>query len=184
MCILFTGSEGSVAVRILKLALLALLIVSIAPISEAALPKQGNIVVIVHGQVDSATINYVENIIINRLLGNGYKVVDRELQARIRREQAARLALDGNVEAIMKLGSRFGYSTLLSVQIAVRHRSDNYGFHGATASIIAKANATSNGSIIYAETVSSKEEKGFSNDEVVQLAVESVSLLAANRMVD
>jgi len=168
----------------MKLFVLAIFVISMASMSDAALPKKGNVVVIVYGnhQVSSSTIDLVENTIINRLLGNGYKVVDREIQRRIRREKALELAMNDDVEAIKRLGSQYGYSTLLTVQIGdIRYWRDNYGFVESTASLMTKAMATSNGVIIYSDSVSISKVDHREVD-ASQLAVEAASLLANKMM--
>ena len=171
--------------RYMKFFILALFVFSMVSMSEAALPKKGSIAVIAQNnqEVDSTTTDFVTNVIINRLLGNGYKIVDRKALERIRRDKATVLALEGNVEAIMKLSSQYGYSTLLTVQVGeIQSWRDDFGFYGAIASIMAKAMA-SNGSIIYADEAESKEV-GHRKTEVIQSAVRAASQLAADRMIE
>ncbi|MCL1875230.1 MAG: SH3 domain-containing protein [Synergistaceae bacterium] len=118
-------------------------------------PKPEGIVVVVKGsqQVDSTTINSVRSAIISQLHEKGLKVVD----------------------------GRNGYRAQLTVQIGIKTRSDRYKFYGATVSITVNIKE-SNGTILYDDTVSSKEEAGFSEDEAIQNAVEAVSELTMDKM--
>jgi hypothetical protein len=147
---------------------------------EAAIPQKGSVAVLVKGPSEQHAAS-TESIITGQLLMNGYKIVDPKVLNRIRRDKAAVLALEGNVDAIMKLGRTYGFSTLVSARVeAGAPVLNEFKLYTGTASAAVMATA-SNGSRLYADTVSGKQV-GYTPDEARQKSIEAAAKLAVERM--
>ena len=83
--------------------------------AHAALPN-GSIAVLVKS-ASAQEAAQTASVFTRQLLAKGYKVVDPKKLEAIRRSKAAALALDGNVDAIMKLGRQYGFSTMITAQV-------------------------------------------------------------------
>ena len=117
------------------------------------------------------------------MIAKGYKVVDPKKLEAIRRSKAAALALDGNVDAIMKLGRQYGFSTLITAQVeAGRPVLNEFELYTGTSSIAVMVTA-SNGSQIYADTVAGKQV-GYTPSEAQQKSLEAAAALAVKRMTE
>lgn len=149
-----------------------------APSAEGApLPKGKTIAVLVQGVPAHAAS--ARAIFLRALLDGGYKAVDEKQLERIRASKAAALALDGNVEAILKLGRTYGFGILVSGRITVPPAVKNeFGLFTATATAAVSACTASNGRQILAGTESAKEI-GYTSDEAAQKAAESAARLAS-----
>ena len=149
-----------------------------APSAEgAALPKGRTIAVLVQGVPAHAAS--ARAIFLRALLDGGYKAVDEKQLERIRASKAAALALDGNVEAILKLGRTYGFGVLVSGRITVPPAVKNeFGLFTATATAAVSACTASNGRQILAGTESAKEI-GYTSDEAAQKAAESAARLVS-----
>ncbi len=147
------------------------------PGEGAALPKGRTIAVLVQGVPAHAAS--ARAIFLRALLDGGYKAVDEKQLERIRASKAAALALDGNVEAILKLGRTYGFGVLVSGRITVPPAVKNeFGLFTATATAAVSACTASNGRQILAGTESAKEI-GYTSDEAAQKAAESAARLVS-----
>ena len=167
------------------LLLCALLVVSIAvfclpAIGEAAIPKNGSIAILVKGPSQQHAAS-TASIVTQELIAKGYKVVDPQKLESIRKSKAAVLALEGNVDAIMKLGKQYGFSTMITLQVkAGEPRTNEFDLYTGTASVAVMVTG-SNGSQLYADTVSGKQV-GYTEDEAQQKSLEAAAKLAVSRM--
>lgn len=147
---------------------------------EAAIPKSGSIAVLVKGPSLQHAAS-TASIVTQELIAKGYKVVDPQKLNSIRKNKAAALALDGNVDAIMKLGKQYGFSTMITLQVkAGEPRVNEFDLYTGTASVAVMATG-SNGSQLYADTVSGKQV-GYTEDEAQQKSLETAAKLSVQRM--
>jgi hypothetical protein len=150
--------------------------------AHAALPAKGSIAILTKGPSEQHTAS-VASILTRELVANGYKVVDPNTLAAIRRNKAARLALDGNVDAIMKLGKQYGFSTMITAQLeAGRPVVNEFDLYTGTSSIAIMV-MSSGGQMIYADTVMGKQV-GYTRDEAAQKSIEAAAKLAVSRMME
>ena len=148
----------------------------------AALPQKGSIAVLAMGPSDQHAAS-VAAILTRELIANGYKVVDPDTLAAIRRSKAARLALDGNVDAIMGLSKQYGFSTMVTAQLeAGRPVLNEFELYTATSSIAIMV-MSSGGQMIYADTVMGKQV-GYTRDEAAQKSIEAAAKSAVKRMME
>ncbi|MDR1649490.1 MAG: CsgG/HfaB family protein [Synergistaceae bacterium] len=155
-----------------------------APRAEAArsapLPKKGSIAVLVKGPSEQHTASALA-IMVQHLTARGYKVVDQNKLAQIRKSKAAQYALEGNVDAIMKLSSQYGIGTTITVNVTAGQPVENeFQLQTGTASAAVKA-VSSGGALLYGDTVSGKQV-GYTPDEASQKALEAAVMLAVERM--
>ena len=148
----------------------------------AALPEKGSIAILTKGLSDQHMAS-VAAILTRELVANGYKVVDPNTLAAIRRNKAAALALDGNVDAIMRLGKQYGFSTMITAQLeAGRPVVNEFQLYTGTSSIALMV-MSSSGQMIYADTVMGKQV-GYTRDEAAQKSIEAAAKLAVKRMME
>jgi hypothetical protein len=154
--------------------------------AHAALPKNEMIAVVADGS-DEQHIASAEAIMVQQLLMSGYKPADEQkmakLRAAARKSEATRLALQGNVGAIMKLGSKYGMSkfTVIALRVQAGQPIENeFKLYTGTASFAVMTTA-SNGARIYADTVSAKQV-GYTPDEAAQKSIEAAAKLAVSKM--
>jgi hypothetical protein len=144
------------------------------------LPKKGSIAVLVKGVSDHHNAS-VAALVSQRLVAAGYKVVDPNKLAAMRRSAAARLALEGNVEAIMNLSKQYGVGTTITVNAQTGWPVLNeFKLYTGTSSAAVMA-VTSGGRVVYSDTVQGKQV-GYTEDEAAQKAIEAAALLAVDRM--
>jgi hypothetical protein len=149
--------------------------------ASAAIPKKGLVAIIVGGD-DEHYIESVQSILIGELRTNGYKVVDEKKLAAERKSQVTRLALQGDVKAILKLGSKYGASVVITARVRAGEPVMNeFELMTGTASITVRARSGSNE--IYGETFSAKQV-GYTPEEAVQKSVDAAALLAARKLVE
>jgi hypothetical protein len=158
--------------------------IAVTPRAEAfrpaPLPKKGSIAVLVKGPSEQHTASTL-SIMIQQLVAKGYKVVDQNKLAQIRKSKAALLALEGDVDAIMKLSSQYGVSTTITVNVTAGQPALNeFQLFTGTASAAVKA-VSSGGAMLYGDTVSGKQV-GYTRDEARQKAVEAAAADAVERM--
>jgi hypothetical protein len=152
--------------------------------AEAALPNSP-FAVLANGP--SVQHNKSAEAIVNRqLLAKGYKVVAPKqwdaIQNAIRNDKIARLALQGDVESILKL-SRAQKATMIVIQVeADNPRMNEFKLYTGTASLAVTVGAP-NGTIIYADTTMGKEV-GYTSGEALQKAIETASKRAVNGMTE
>ncbi|MDR1965386.1 MAG: hypothetical protein LBQ36_01635 [Synergistaceae bacterium] len=177
------------ATRVSRLAIAAVLLAgffcALAPQSEAAVPKSGAISVVVGG-ADDFSQKYestAESVIVNELLSNGYNIVDQKKRAAMRRDAAARLALQGDMQAIMRLGSKYGVSAVITVTLVVGEPEETVGkFKTGTATVNYIAVAT-NGNYSKADSASSRPTAGSTAALAAKRSVEAAAKAAADIMV-
>lgn len=173
---------GSNICKILLLVLVCLAFQLIYDFSQAdaALPKNGSIAILAKGPSEQHVAS-TTSLVTQQLMARGYKVVDQNKLANIRRSKAAALALEGNVEAIKNLSKQYGFSTMLTIQIQAGNPAENeFKLYTGTASLAVMA-TSSNGSRLYADTVSGKQV-GYTPDEAAQKSVEAAAKLAVSKM--
>jgi nucleoside diphosphate kinase len=147
---------------------------------SAPLPKKGSIAVLVKGPSEQHAESAL-SIMIQQLTAKGYKIVDQNKLAQIRRSKAAQYALEGNVDAIMKLSSQYGISTTVTVTVTAGRPVENeFKLLTGTASAAVRA-VSSGGVMLYGDTISGKQV-GYTPDEASQKALEAAVKTAADRM--
>lgn len=118
-----------------------------------------------------------------QLIAKGYKVVDPQKLDAIRRSKAAALALEGNVEAIMSLGKKYGFSTMITANAEAGSPVVNeFGLYTGTSSLAVMV-TSSGGQQIYADTVAGKQV-GYTPDEAQQKSMEAAAAMAVKRMTE
>ena len=147
--------------------------------ASAALPK-GSVAVLVRGPSDQH-VSAATSIITKKLIQNGYKVVDPKKLDAIRRSKAAALALDGNVDAIMKLSRQYGFSTLVGAQVEAPDAVLNEFKLFTSVASIAVMVTDSGGRQVYADTAMGKQV-GYTPAEAAQKALEAAANAAADGM--
>lgn len=163
--------------------LLISILIPSAGSGEGPLPKGKTIAVLVR----SASAQYsrsAEAILINGLIQGGYKAVDQKQLESIRKNKAAVLALDGDVDAILKLSQTFGFNVLVSGRATVHAPVKNeFGLFTATAVVAITACRGADGRQLFADTASAKEI-GYTGNEAGQKALESAAREAARMMIE
>ena len=154
------------------------------PAQEAFRPdplsKTGSIAVLVKGEWEHHNAS-VAALVSQRLVAKGYKVVDEKKLAAIRQSKAAMAALNGDVDAIIRLSSQYGVGTTITLNAQAGAPARNeFNLMTGTASVAVMA-VTSGGSIVYSDTVQGKQV-GYTSDEAAQKAIEAAALLAVDRM--
>lgn len=149
--------------------------------ANAELPK-GSVAILTKGPSAQHGAS-VAAILTREIISKGYKVVDPNKLAEIRRNKAAALALDGNVDAIMRLGRQYGFSTMITAQLQAGNPVLNeFKLYTGTASLAVMV-MSSSGQMIYADTVMGKQV-GYTPDEAAQKAIEAVARLAVKKMLE
>lgn len=157
-------------------------LLTISASAFASIPTKGSIAILAIGSSEQHAAS-VASILTRELVANGYKVVDPDTLSAIRRNKAARLALDGNVDAIMKLGKQYGFSTMITAQLeAGRPVVNEFDLYTGTSSIAIMV-MSSGGQMIYADTVMGKQV-GYTRDEAAQKSIEAAAKSAVNRMME
>jgi hypothetical protein len=146
----------------------------------AAIPKNGSIAILTSGSSQQHAAS-AASILTQQLIARGYKVVDPDRLNAIRRGKAAALALAGDVDAIMKLSSQYGFSTMITVAVEAGVPVENeFKLFTGTSSAAVMATG-SNGSRLYADTVPGKQV-GYTPSEAAQKSLEAAVKLAADKM--
>ena len=180
--VLFKAAYYKMFFKYLVLAVILSSLVFMGSSALAALPKQGSIAILAIGPSDQHAAS-VAAILTRELIANGYKVVDPDTLAAIRRNKAARLALEGNVDAIMRLGSQYGFSTMITAELkAGRPVVNEFQLYTGTSSIAIMV-MSSGGQMIYADTVMGKQV-GYTPDEAAQKSIEAAAKSAVKRMME
>ena len=143
------------------------------------LPKRGDIAVVVTGD-NPQHVRITESIIVEMLANNGYRVVDEAKMRRIRqaaaRAKAARYALEGNVEAILKINASYSAAATVIARVQAGWPVVNeFGLYTGTSSVALMA-VTSGGRKLGGKTSMGKQV-GYTEDEAqyksISAAVES-----------
>ena len=174
--------------RRLLAGLVLLLLILIPTSAQSALPKKGSVALVIHegstGQGGSGpSLGTAEATVLQSLLQNGYSVVNPKKMEEIRRSKAAQLALDGNVEAILKLGSQYGVSLFVSGRTKLPEpRQNEFGLFTATADIAVEAYSTATGKYVFSGTASGKQI-GYSAGEALEKALAEAAQSMAAQLV-
>ena len=166
-------------------ALLAAVLILFPNTGDAAgpLPRGKTIAVIVRG-ASAQQARSAEAILISSLIQGGYKAVDQDRLETIRKNKAAVLALDGDVDAILKLSQTYGFNVLVSGRATVHTPVKNeFGLFTATAVVSLTACQGSDGRQLFAETASAKEV-GYTGDEAGQKAIEAAARQASRALIE
>jgi hypothetical protein len=152
--------------------------------THAAVPKKGNIAVVVDSMTDYDAEPYhvasTEAMIIQELIMNGYKPVDEKKLVQIRRNKAVFFAAEDNVAAIRKLSSQYGISTVITVRVKVHQQKDKLVGYAARTSMALMA--TSSGGIrLYGGTIYD-QKPAYSPDEAAYKSIESAARKAVYEM--
>ena len=152
--------------------------------NRRVLPKRGDIGVVVEGS-DPQHVAIAEAMIIEELASRGYRVVDEAKMKRIKmaaaRAQAARYALEGNVEAILIINAHYSAAATIVAHVeAGRPELNEFRLYTGTASAallaVTSGGRKLGGKTSYAKTV------GYTADEtrhnaLKQAVTEGLSLL-------
>ncbi|MDR1580614.1 MAG: hypothetical protein LBS35_09680 [Synergistaceae bacterium] len=150
-----------------------------AAAAQAAIPKKGSVAIVVGGY-DEQHILSVQAIFVRELRANDYKVVDEKKLAEMRRNEAARLALEGDVDAILRLRSKYKVDTVITANIeAGRPMLNPFDLFTGTASIVVWASSGAN--MIYGDTSFGKKV-GYTPNEAAQKSVEAAASIAAEKL--
>lgn len=141
---------------------------------QSVLPKKGDIAVLVEGPEEHKS--RAEAIIVNMLVNRGYRVVNeakmRSIRAAAARAQAARYALYGEFDKVLKISS--GYSvaaTVIAHIVPEQTRDYRSKFFTSTASVAVLA-VKSNGIKLGGKTSASKKI-GYTEAEAMRQAVDA-----------
>ena len=139
------------------------------------LPKRGDIAVLVEGS-NAQHVRTTEAAIVEMLVSRGYRVVDEAKMRRIRaaavRAKAARLALEGNVEGIMKLNAGYSAAATIVARVQAGKPVENeFQLYTCTSSVALMA-VTSNGTKLGGRTAQGKQI-GYTEDEAQQKAIDA-----------
>lgn len=167
------------------LLLLACLFAAPFGAAEGALPKKGTVAVIIHEGAESLdgagqSLGTAEARVMEILLQQGYSVVNPKKMEELRRSKAARLALDGDVEAILRLGSQYGVAFFVSGRAKLpQPRQNEFGLFTATADVAVEAYSTATGRYVFSGRTSGKQV-GYSAGEALEKALmEAAQSMAA-----
>lgn len=154
------------------------------PVNRPVLPRTGDIAVVVDGS-DAQHVMTAEASIIEMLVSRGYRVVDEAKMKKIRaaaaKAKAARLALEGNVEGILKINS--GYSAAATIVARVQAGKpvvNEFELYTCTSSAAIMA-VTSRGTKLGGKTAQGKQV-GYTEDEAQQKAIDAAVQAGMSQM--
>ena len=133
---------------------------AVSTIPDSVLPKRGDIAVLVEGD-DEQHVRITESKIIDSLVNHGYRVVDEKKMKAIKaaavRAQAARYALEGNVEGILRLNGSYSCAATVIARVQAGQPVQNqFQLYTGNASIAIIA-VTSRGTKLGGKTAMSKQ---------------------------
>lgn len=143
--------------------------------NRSVLPKKGDIAVLVEGY-DAQHVRMAEAMIIEALASRGYRVVDEAKMKRIRaaaaKAKAARLALEGNVEGILKINASYNAAATVIARVQAGEPVVNeFNLYTGTASAAIIA-VTSRGVKLGGKSAMGKQV-GYTLDEAQQKAIDA-----------
>ncbi len=166
-------------------AVLALLVLG-SGAGAQSLPKGQAVAVVIAetaGILSNAAVGTAETLVKQTLMENGYPVVNEAQLAKIRRSKAAALALDGNVDAILSLGKKYGVKLFVSGKATMHEsRKNEFGLFTGTAAIAVQAYSATNGKYLFADTVMGKD-LGYTPEEAGQKALMAAARVMAENLV-
>ncbi len=155
--------------------------------SEGALPLKKTIALTVYENSanpfkQGMDIGAAEAIVSRMLMEKGYPLVKEDQLRRIKESKAARLALDGDVEGLLKLGSSYNVRIFVTGRV-VRHDpvKNPLGTYTGTASIAVRAYTTADGKYIFSDTADGKALGG-SPDEASERALHEAARLMGEKL--
>ena len=154
----------------------------------AAIPSGKTIAVVIYETTrdlynPGKGIGAAESIVKRELLAGGYPVVNEAQLEKIKRSKAAALALQGDAEAIMRLGKSYNVKILLRGQASMHEpRLNEFQLYTATANISVQAYSTANGKYIFSDTVMAKEV-GYTADEAREKALAAAAQIMAQNII-
>jgi hypothetical protein len=156
-----------------------------ASAQKPALPKKGDIVVVVDGSDDQHR-SIVESVIVQELVNRGYRVVDEKKMKQIRASAAARkavqLALAGDMAGLAKLSGSYNASAAIALRVeAGQPRENEFNLYTGTASVTFVVKI-SGGSQSTGSSSASAKKVGYTEEEAARLAVEESARMAAEKM--
>ena len=173
---------------VLKCVVFALVLGSLFVMSvpaQANLSKSGSIAILTKSDGSKYGVQHaaaVAAIMTSELIANGYKVVNPDTLAAIRKNKAAEAALNGDVDAIIRLSKQYGYSTTITAQLkAGRPVLNEFQLYTGTSSLAIMV-MSSGGQMIYADTVMGKQV-GYTSDEAAQKSIEAAAKTAVQRII-
>ncbi|MDR1730838.1 MAG: hypothetical protein LBR61_01960 [Synergistaceae bacterium] len=150
------------------------------PVSSP-LPEKGTCAVLVKGpnpQRDSE----MEELLSRRLKEKGYRVADGKKQAAIRGDKSAEAALEGDTDAVKRLGKRYGVAVIISVSIRLDGETQRNEFNLFTGTASAAVTAiNSAGKVLWSDATEGKE-MGYTRDEAERRAADAAAEAAFLRM--
>ena len=151
---------------------------------RSVLPKKGDIGVIVEGS-NAQHIRTAEAAIIEMLVSHGYRVVDEAKMKRMRaaaaKAKAARYALEGNVEAILKLNASYSAAATVVARVeAGKPVLNEFQLYTCTSSAAIMA-VTSRATKLGGKTAQGKEI-GYTEEEAMQKAIDSAVAMGMSQM--
>ena len=143
--------------------------------NRSVLPKKGDIAVLVECY-DAQHVRMAEAMIIEALASHGYRVVDEAKMKRIRaaaaKAKAARLALEGNVEGILKINASYNAAATVIARVQAGEPVVNeFNLYTGTASAAIIA-VTSRGVKLGGKSAMGKQV-GYTLDEAQQKAIDA-----------
>lgn len=142
----------------------------------ASLPNDGRVAVIFDNHL-------VESQIMDALINAGYKVVERNQLEKIKQSQAAILALQGNAEAIMKLGSAYNIAYFVKGKAQLEEpRLNEFNLYTATASLSIQAYRTKDARFLLSQAFSAKAV-GYTGEEAQRKALMDAASKAASFLI-
>ena len=164
--------------------MLILFFIAMPSSAYAAIPKSGNIAIAVDAMPRSDTTPHqvasAEAMIVQWLIARGYKPVDENKLAQIRRERALFFAAVDDVAAIRRLSSQYGVSTIITVHLNVYQQKDPLVGYDGRSSLVVMA-TSSDGNRLYAGSIDARKP-GHTPEQAVRSAMESVIQQAIDEM--
>ncbi|MDR0648527.1 MAG: hypothetical protein LBF92_04270 [Synergistaceae bacterium] len=156
-----------------------------ASAQKPALPKKGDIVVVVDGSDDQHR-SIVESVIVQELVNHGYRVVDEKKMKQIRQSAAARkavqLALAGDMAGLAKLSGSYNASAAIALRVeAGSPRENEFGLLTGTASVTYVVKISGGSQSTGANSASAKKV-GYTEEEAARLAVEEAARLVSEKL--
>jgi len=159
-----------------KILVLLVLLCALTGIALAYLPSDGRVVVILDNHL-------AESKIMEALISSGYNVVEREELEKIKKSQAAILALQGNAEAIMKLGNAYRIAYFVRGKSQFEEpRLNEFNLYTATASLSIQAYRTKDARFLLSQVFSAKAV-GYTGEEAQRKALIEAASKAATFLI-
>lgn len=154
----------------------AVLLFAVLSYAFAYLPNDGRVVVIFDNP-------FAEAKVMESLINAGYKVVEQNQLEKIKKSRAAILALQGNAEAIMRLGRSYNVAYFVRGKTRLEEpRLNEFNLYTATASLSIQAYRTKDARFLLSQAFSSKAV-GYTGEEAQRKALMDVASKAASFLI-